>query len=337
MKASEDGEASVVELLMTSFPNALHCVLNCADNNDCPLHLAAYEGETEFVRMLLRIPNMNVNIRNGARMTPLHCAARMGHIDVARALLEAANIDANLKDGDGYTPLHTALRNRNEELALMLIATPSVDVCDADSDEEHMTPLHHAAERGQNTVVKALLRAPRINVNVASRTGERPLHYAATNGHIDVAKTLLAVPTIDANIAANEGVTPLMCAASDGHTEMVKLLLDVPNVRSNINTIGALGETALHKAVFSNHEDTVEFLLSMQGINVNAANDPGGTALHDAAQKGRLELAELLLEKHINTRHVDGQGRTAADVARENGHNGIVELVRRYEIARPHE
>jgi ankyrin repeat protein len=51
--------------------------------------------------------------------------------------------------------------------------------------------------------------------------------------------------------------------------------------------------------------------------------------LHAAAYFGRLEMAEWLLERGADTTATDYEGKTPLQVAEENGHAEVAELLRR--------
>jgi ankyrin repeat protein len=52
------------------------------------LHLCAEKGETEMMKLFLRI-SVNVNILNKSKETPLHIACFNGHTECVKLLLEA--------------------------------------------------------------------------------------------------------------------------------------------------------------------------------------------------------------------------------------------------------
>jgi ankyrin repeat protein len=83
-------------------------------------------------------------------------------------------------------------------------------------------------------------------------------------------------------------------------------------------------------------ELTVATLLS-NGGNPNAAQPGGSSILHAAAERGSLELVEMLIRKHARIDARDQQGRTPIELAEQHGHTRVVERLRNHTtIARDH-
>lgn len=72
-------------------------------NHTSPLHMAAREGHTDILRLLIKA-GADIDFKNALGDTPLHSAARYGHAEAVKRLVEAgANPAAT--DGDGRTAL----------------------------------------------------------------------------------------------------------------------------------------------------------------------------------------------------------------------------------------
>ncbi len=80
----------------------------------------------------------------------------------------------------------------------------------------------------------------------------------------------------------------------------------------------------LHSAAAGRHLD-VSRLLIERGAGVNTTQHGGFAPLHEAAQHGDGELIELLLAAGADRDIRLDDGRTAADVALEAGHEGLAE------------
>ena len=73
---------------------------------------------------------------------------------------------------------------------------------------------------------------------------------------------------------------------------MVTALLAAPGL--DVNAANERGYTALMMAALIGHSDTVTVLLAAPGLDVNAANGRGDTALALAEGHGHVEIASLL-------------------------------------------
>lgn len=118
-----------------------------------PLHLAAFFGGAEAVRILLsRGADPRAAAANDTRVTPLHSAAAQGDRDAAGRLLEAG-ADPNAQQRGGYTALHAAANSGDRALAELLLsndADPSIETDDG------KTARDIAAEKGHDELAKLL-------------------------------------------------------------------------------------------------------------------------------------------------------------------------------------
>ncbi|KPP69777.1 hypothetical protein Z043_111434 [Scleropages formosus] len=178
---------------------------NVADSKGCfPLHLAAWKGDVEIVRILIHHgpSHCRVNEQNNENETALHCAAQYGHSEVVRVLLEELT-DPTMRNSRGETPLDlAALYGRLQVVRMLVNAHPSLMSC---SNGRH-TPLHLAARNGHRAVSEVLLDAG-MDVNMKTEKGSA-LHEAALFGKMDVVRLLLD-SGIDANIRDSHGRTAL--------------------------------------------------------------------------------------------------------------------------------
>jgi len=87
-----------------------------------------------------------------------------------------------------------------------------------------------------------------------------------------------------------------------------------------------LGETALHKAVWSRKSQCCEVLLSA-GASVDIRDEQKGTALHKAATQGDLICMRLLLQHGALPSDQDDAGMTALHRAIANGQREAVNLL----------
>lgn len=89
-----------------------------------------------------------------------------------------------------------------------------------DTDENGMSLLHWAADRGHTEIVRCLLEK-KINVNMQDDEGQTALHYAASCGHLDIIRVLLDHGA-DPSIQDSDGLRPEDCVDD----EAVKVLFE---------------------------------------------------------------------------------------------------------------
>lgn len=96
---------------------------------------------------------------------------------------------------------------------------------------------------------------------------------------------------------------------------------------SGINAIdGKLGWTGLYRSVICGHTNTVELLLT-SGADPNLKTHMGDTALHQAADNHRLEIASLLLKYNSDPNIQQNDGETPLHIACFKGDEEMVQLL----------
>ncbi|XP_063913251.1 ankyrin repeat and SAM domain-containing protein 1A isoform X2 [Zophobas morio] len=220
---------------------------------------------------------------------------------------------ANVQDSSGYSALHHAALNGHREIVRLLLEhDASANIVDVKGS----SPLHLAAWSGNVDIVRLLLSGPSIcNVNLTTKDDETALHCAAQYGHTAVVSLLLE-HACDAGIRNCRGETALDLAAQYGRLDTVELL-----VRTDPSLIQCLRRAApdtvyphtpLHLASRNGHKAVVEVLLRA-GFNVNMRTK-SGTALHEAALCGKVEVVRTLLEHGVNTAIRDSHNYTVMDL-----------------------
>ncbi len=249
------------------------------------LHLAALEGKSEIVKLLLAA-KADVNIKGASRGdTPLHLGAWKGHSEVVKLLIEAG-ADVNAKNNRDWTALHAAANERHAEAARLLIeAEANVNV----KNDDGCTALQIAACKGCAEVIMLLIAAD-ADVNVKTDDGCTALQIAAFEGHAEVVK-LLTETEADMNAKNNDGWTALQVAAYKGNAEIVKLLIEA---EADLNAKNNDGHTALTIATLVGHVEVIT-LLTQAEADVNAKANESWRALQTAAIKGRTEVVRRLL------------------------------------------
>merc|ERR1711862_830296 len=119
-------------------------------------------------------------------------------------------------------------------------------------------------------------------------------------------------------------------AAMHGSLDVVKKLSKTADVHAAEK---ASGRTALHKAAFWGHDETIAFLAKDCKMDVNVQDFNGDTALHDAARFGHADsvhhkCVELLVAAGADLTIKNKHGHTALDTALEYGKDKIAAYLR---------
>jgi len=137
-----------------------------------PLHMAAFYGQSEATRLLLR-RGADVNAAAEDGHTPLHAAAAWASPEVAQLLLSSGS-NVNARDNKGRTPLHWAVSGRQDKAVLLLQEGAEVDA----ADQQGRTALHLAAMHGFTEVAASLLAAG-ADTQIRDADGHTPLDLAS--------------------------------------------------------------------------------------------------------------------------------------------------------------
>lgn len=191
-------------------------------------------------------------------------------------------------NNDGWTPLHAAchvlpaqeagiailqaLVAQQADLNLVTRRGPGSFSCG-------WTPLHIACAYGLEALTLKLVRAG-ANVNTSNSVGWTPLYDACHRGYVTVARELLragAKPDVicpEFALCPYPGQRALAEAARQGHVECVKALLEWGVDKDAVNK---LGWSALHEAAYHSRLAVVQQLV-VYGADVSLRTDRGSLA-----------------------------------------------------------
>ena len=269
--------------------------------------------------------------------TPLMYAARENALHGGRALIDAG-ADLDLADPDGATALVIAIINANYDFAkLLLDAGADPNIVDTAAGMGplyaaidmhrlavgHGRPNPHPSGALDEVAIVRLLLERKADPNATLKAailqrqhtagdstlavGATPLMRAAKSGDAAMVKLLLAAGAIPTTTLAN-GTTALMFAAGlgwrDGSPlapsydqgppeEAVQTIELLTAAGVDINAANAAGDTALHAAIAGRASDVIVKGLIALGADLHAKNKRGQTPL-DAALASRKDIAPLV-------------------------------------------
>jgi len=271
-----------------------------------PMYFAARQGCAECIKVLAAL-KADVDFTDQDGVTPLVNALINGHYDAASALLDAG-ADPNKADNVGRTPLYAAVdmntvpsSNRpgpktieNEMTGIQFVTKLLDKGANPNARLKKQTPYRSKVDRGTDTMLGA---------------GTTAFLRAARAGDAEMMRVLLARGA-DPKIATGSdtpqdvnsgpqrrnpgGINPLMAAAGLGSKEedtvgrkkteaqsieAVQVCLDAG---VDINAVDGRGQTALYGAALQGYDEVVRFLVA-HGAKVDIKDQRGFNAL-DAAE-----------------------------------------------------
>jgi ankyrin repeat protein len=157
-----------------------------------------------------------------------------------------------------------------------------------------------ARYRGHNEIVETLIRSGcDLDVFDAAALGRV--------GHLDV---MLSLDPRLATAWSSDGFYPLVLAAYFGQVDTLRRLLAAgAGTQVNEPSRNPMRVATIHAAVASRSLDVVEAVLAA-GADVNARQQGGFTALHEAVHNGSHEIEALLLAHGADRLALDDEGRT---------------------------
>ena len=181
-------------------------------------------------------------------------------------------------------------------------------------------------ERGHSPVLIAQYHHKRDVVAVLLDAGpELDLFDACAVGRTERVAELLDQDPSQVNAYSGDGFYPLGLAAFFGHPETVRVLLargaDVAQAARNPMRV-----QALHAAVTGSF-DSVKLLVEA-GAPVNAQQDKGWTPLHEAVNRGDLEMTRYLLAHGADPKQQNDEGKSSIGLAAERGDEAILKLLK---------
>ncbi|XP_070198698.1 ankyrin repeat and SAM domain-containing protein 6-like isoform X1 [Littorina saxatilis] len=285
--ACEQGDVDSVQTLLDQ-----GCDVDSVDEDDnTPLQVASANGHESVVRLLI-MRGAGLDKRNVFGWTPLLQASRYGHSSVV-ALLIQHQADIHAKNRYGACALTLASRGGHIQTVKLLVES-GVDL-NSESEGCEFTPLLAAALHGHDAVLRFLLdRGGDVNFRTPT-SGLTPLMLAALNGHMTTAQILIEKGG-DPNVVNVGDKTALGVATVRGKRE-VRGYLDRKTTNKPKVSPDEIKPDVIEAAKHGDMERIREILDQDPSQKDASSSQDGATPLMFAAMTGRLDVAELLLQR----------------------------------------
>jgi ankyrin repeat protein len=287
----------------------------------------------EFPDFVFKTAGMIYAVQPVGSWTPLMYAARDGAIHAVRALADS-RADLNLVDPDGTTALTLAIINGHFDTAVALLekgANPNL------ADKNGMTPLYAAVD--MNTIQTVWGRPmPLLEDSVDPVGMVRSLLAHGADPNVQLKRPIIGRHTRNTgDPSLSQGTTALTRAAKSGDARLMKVLLDGganPHLtQADLTTVAMIAASGGGQRVYpgsasvsvpATEDDSLAAitLAAEAGVDLDAFNVNGDTAIHRAAARGADSIVAYLAERGARLDQKDRRGRTPLDVALGVGGGG---------------
>ncbi|CAJ1353959.1 unnamed protein product [Effrenium voratum] len=280
--------------------------------------------EILVLNALLSSPKIKVDAFDARRRTALLYAARYGRTFAVSRLLDArANI--GFADREGQVPLFAAACNEHlDTVDLLLRAGANINT----TDQYFRTPLHGALEDGDESMANLLLKAG-ASVNAYDCEGRTPIMLAMDKGNRRLFSKIVEKKS-NLDVLDKRGWNVVIYAIE------TQMLTDVYPLLMKLNKNAAIilrardpqGLNALHHATqLANAELSTKCVQQLANLDFEAASIGdcnGDTAIHSAAERGRLEVLRIFIDRLPSLDFLNNRGETPLHYAARGGHMACV-------------
>lgn len=305
-----------------------------------PIARAAYAGDLEAIKDILKQDPGSINAVGGRGMTALIVAAKKGDLEMVRFLFDKgadlhacshhgtalslaadnnwfdivkflidSGAELNNAGGSCQAPLISVARLGRQEMVRFLLehgADPNV------KNPAKYTPLHGTTDLD---VAKLLIKYG-ANVHVLNRNGYTPVEYAIMFDHQD-----LAIFMIKSGKRKHSAARQKMIQMQPWY------LLGLAYEHRRLDVVAFFLDDS--RILFEMIESDPQFIQSfvMKGLNVNVRDDDGKTLLMRAVTANKVEVVRMLVELRADINAQVSSNKTALTFAAAEGLTHMVSLL----------
>ena len=280
------------------------------------LHQAASQGHFNIVKYLVK-NGADINARNKQSRTALFNAAAQGKLKIVRYLL-SKGADTSILTLSQQSPLSIAINNNHPATALTLAKQP------AGAKQIHQAVLLAILKKMEN-VSLALIRKDKL-LHFSYRNDRTALWHSADLGLFKTTQALIDSGLIDINQKGNMGYSPLARATYRGFANIFALL---QKSKADLLTTTKEDNNLLMLAILSNHNDFIPTILAA-GVDINAKNSAGDTALILAAFRGNMAAVKILIDANADLHIRNKNQLNAYESAKRANHPEVANYIREH-------
>ncbi|MDR1483259.1 MAG: ankyrin repeat domain-containing protein [Planctomycetaceae bacterium] len=269
----------------------------------------------DVIKYMCEDCNADVKLGNNSGVTPIHIAVRQPNAKVI-SLLISKGADINEQNRSGKSALHLLIEsNAQKDILKEIITQNKIDIANAYKGVD--SPIHTGMRQPDR--IKYFLDLG-ISINSRNKANRTPLHIAATVPQQIEHFNYLINNGADINAEDDDGRTPLHHAAATptDTTNIIERLIDK---KANINAKNNDGQTPLLELLKSSKPQHIKFnlfkLLVDKNAEVNITDKNLSTPLHIVLASQTpldIDVVQLLLEKGVNVNARNNDGQTALAV-----------------------
>ncbi|MES2661888.1 MAG: ankyrin repeat domain-containing protein [Pseudomonadota bacterium] len=234
------------------------------------------------------------------------------------------NVQKRATPADPVKAFFEAVENGDTEKLRWLITEKLVD---ADQRiEDDITALHLAAFLGKDDCIKVLLELG-ADLNLHDKDDSTALFFAVNSGSLKIVKFLIenGGTNLITKIEKHDQ-TLLQTAVIQGHENIIKYLHEKD---FTFNEKNKKDQNLAHLAAITGKAKTLELLISLANVDLEAKDKFGFKPIHHAAMNGNTNVIHILHKVNFDLNALDEATSTAAHVAARYGQHKVLILLAR--------
>lgn len=256
--------------------------------------------------------------------TYLFWAASRGDLEIMQYLVEkGARLD--LKDSHGYSVSQFAAAGGQADTKVYDFLIKNGADIKNEKDHDGRDILLVAAPRAKNLDLIDYFVGKGLDIASVDDHGNGIFNIAAQGGNIEVLKALVdrGVST-GKNLETGENAILFASRGGRGSSNGMEVFQYLEGLGLDANVTSSSGTTPLHNLAGSAGDLKIFDHFIEKGVNPNAVDNDGHTALMNAAARNKLEIVQYLVEKTDNIDQMDKNGVSALALAVQNNSGDVV-------------